>query len=255
MKRILVVSAAVIGIITTFAPPSLAQQATLPAPAWPYPVADQATYSNVLFDLLEYQRVGDLNAMRWDVRGWHGTDRQRFWLKSEGSLYPGSHGDGEFDLQALYGRLVTPFFDLQTGMRVEQHREIGSTPARVFAVIGLQGLTPYGIEVEPVLFLSNKGKVSGRFTGTYDLLLAQGLILQGRLEGELAAQRDEAFGVDRGLNDVEVGVRVRREIRREFAPYVGVSYRRYVGAAADRVQRESGVPRGFQVTAGVRAWF
>ena len=106
-----------------------------------------------------------------------------------------------------------------------------------------------------MLFVSNKGKVSGRFTGTYDLLLTQGLILQGRLEMELAAQTDDAFGVDRGLNDVEVGVRVRHEIRREFAPYIGASYRRYVGAAADRVQRESGVPSGFQVTAGVRTWF
>lgn len=235
----------------------LAQEPAPPTKArWPYPIADQAVYSNVLFDLLEYQRVGGVNAMRWDVVGWRGGDQRRLWVKSEASLYPGTPGTrGEFDLQALYGRLVTPFFDLQAGARLEQHREIDSKPARLFAVVGLQGLSPYRFELEPLLFLSNTGKVSARLTATNDLLLTQRLILQGRFETELAARTDDAFGVDRGVNDVELGLRLRREIRRELAPYIGLSYRRSVGAAADRVRREGGVPNALQLAAGLRTWF
>ena len=259
MTRHLTWAAALLGISlgTVLGATSAVAQAPAPAakPPWPYPIADQAVYSNVLFDLLEYQRVGSVNALRWDVVGWRGGDQRRVWVKSEGSLYPGAGGRGEFDLQALYGRLVTPFFDLQAGARIEQHREVDRKPARMFAVVGLQGLSPYRFELEPLLFLSNTGKMSGRLTATNDLLLSQRLILQARFETEVAAQTDDGFGVDRGVNDVELGLRLRQEIRRELAPYLGLSYRRSTGAAAGRVRREGGVPNTLQVVAGVRTWF
>lgn len=240
-------------------PPAAAQgTTTLPnlsdRSGWPSPTADDATYTFMLFDLLEYQRVGSVNALRWDFLGWRGGDRNRFWLKSEGELNFESPLGGEADLQLLYGRLISPFFDLQLGVRFEQHYERDSKPRRVFAVIGLQGLAPGRFEVEPALFLSNKGKVSGRFTGSLDLYQTQRLILQPRLETEFAAQRDDEFGVERGLSDVELGVRLRYEIRREFAPYFGVSYRRSFGATRERVLREGGAPNEVQFSVGVRMW-
>ena len=238
------------------AAPALAQETPVPDKAsWPYPVGDRMTYSNVRFDLLEYQRVNDVDGVRWNVVGWHGGDQHRFWLKSEASLYPDRRGGGEWDIQALYGKLVTPFFDLQTGLRVEQHHEVDNTPVRAFGVIGLQGLSPYRFDIEPTLFVSHKGKLSARVAATYDTRITQRLVLQGRGETELAAQRDEEFGVDRGVDDVEVGIRMRHEIRREFAPYVGVSYRRSFAATGDRVRREGGIPSAVEVSAGVRTWF
>ena len=244
---------------TRLEPPRGSQDpATLPNQSekskWPEPVADNAPYTYALFDLLEYQRVGGVNALRWDSLGWRGGDKNRLWLKSEGTLYPGTSTGGDADVQALYGRQIAPFFDFQIGARVEQHYERGASPKRVFAVVGLQGLAPGRFEIEPSLFLSNKGKVSGRFTASLDLYKTQRLILQPRFETEFAAQRDDEFGVERGISDVEVGLRLRYEIRREFAPYIGVSFRQSLGATRSRVIREGGAPNEIQIVIGVRMW-
>lgn len=221
---------------------------------WPSPTADDATHTFALLDLLEVQRVGAVNVLRWDSLNWRGGDRIRVWVKSEGELNFASPLGGEADLQLLYGRLISPFFDLQLGARVEQHYERESSPVRAFAVVALQGLSPGRFEVEPSLFLSNKGQLVGRFTGSLDLYRTQRLILQPRLETEFAAQRDGAFGIERGINDVELGVRARYEITRKVAPYLGVAYRWSFGATRERVLREGGAPNEAQVAAGIRLW-
>ena len=229
--------------------PNLSERA-----GWPEPVADSETYSLALFDLLEYQRVGSVDVLRWDFLGWRGGDKNRLWVRSEGELNFVRPLGGEADIQMLYGRLVSPFFDLLVGARVEQHYEGGRNPTRAFGVVSFQGLAPGRFEVEPSLFLSNKGKVSGRFTSSLDLYQTQRLILQPRFETEFAFQRDEDFGVERGISDFEVGMRLRYEVRREFAPYFGVSYRRSLGATRGRVLREGGDPNEVQFVVGVRWW-
>jgi copper resistance protein B len=220
---------------------------------WPSPVADNANYSYVLFDLLEFQRIRGINALRWDALGWYGGDKRRLWIKSEGEQYTSSRTGGEADVQALYGKLIAPFFDLQAGVRYEKHFETNN-PQRVFAVVGLQGLAPGRFDIEPAFSVSNKGKTSVRFSGTYDTLLTQRLILQPRFETEIAFQRDSEFGVVRGVNDVEIGLRLRYEIRRELAPYFGVTFRQSFDATAQRVQREGGVPNALEFVIGLRMW-
>ena len=240
-------------VVGSFCVPLLAQDSA--KPDWPEPVGDNEAYTSRLFDVLEGQRAAGANALRLDFVSWHGGDVHRLWLKSEGALYPSSHAGGEADLQLLYGKLVFPFFDLQVGGRVEQHYERDSSPARVFAVVALQGLAPGRFEVDPALFLSNKGKVSGRFTASLDVRQTQRLVLQPRVETEFALQRDEEFGVEPGVGDAEFALRLRYEIRREYAPYVGVSYRRDFGATRDRVIREGGDPNEIRLVFGVRLWF
>ena len=220
---------------------------------WPKPVADNANYSYLLFDLLEFQRIRGINALRWDALGWYGGDKQRLWIKSEGEQYGSSRAGGEADLQTLYGKLIAPYFDLQAGVRYEKHFE-GANPQRVFAVVGLQGLAPGRFDIEPAIFVSNKGKTSVRFTGTYEILLTQRLILQPRFETEIAFQRDSEFGVARGVNDVEVGLRLRYEARRELAPYLGVTFRQSFDATAQRVLREGSVPNALEFVIGFRIW-
>jgi copper resistance protein B len=224
--------------------------------SWPSPVADTATYSFVLFDLLEYQRTKDgLDALRWDILGWLGGDYHRFWFKSEGRKVFASREGSEVEVQALYGRLIAPFFDVQAGLRVDQRLQRGSNPARVYTVIGLQGLAPYRFDIEPTLFISHKGQVSARLTATYDVLFSQRLVLQPRLELNGAFQKDEAIGTAAGLNDVELGGRLRYEIRREFAPYIGVTWKESIGATHRLVVREGGDPAHLAFVAGVRLWF
>lgn len=220
---------------------------------WPAPVADNANYSYVLFDLLEFQRIRNINAFRWDALGWYGGDKHRLWIKSGGEQYASSRTGGDADIQALYGKLISPYFDVQAGIRYEKHFE-STNPQRVFAVVALQGMAPGRFDIEPAFFVSNKGKTSARFTGTYDAGLTQRLILQPRFETEIAFQRDNEFGVPRGFNDVEVGLRLRYEVRRELAPYIGVTFRQSFDATAQRVLREGGVPNALEFVIGLRMW-
>jgi copper resistance protein B len=207
-----------------------------------------------LFDTLEYQRIrGGINALNWSILGWHGGDVNRFWFKSEGSEYSGASSGAQFDGQALYGRAISPYFDLQTGVRYEMHLEDRAV-SRVFAVVALQGLARYRFDLEPELFLSNKGKLSGRATASTDWLLTQHLILQPRVETEFAFQSDKDFGIDRGLNDIGVALRLRYETRREFAPYLGVAFRQDYGATQNRSQKEGAVPNQLQFIFGIRMW-
>ena len=222
---------------------------------WPEPVADRAKHGFLLIDNFEYQPTSGPDALRWDIFGWRGGDVHRLWFKSEGRKSTSPSQGSEYEVQALYGKLIAPFFDLQMGLRFDQRLRRGFNPARFYAVLGLQGLSPYRFEIEPTLFLSNKGQVSGRLTATYDILLTQRLIVQPRLETNVAVQRDEEIGIGAGLNDVEVGFRLRYEIRREFSPYIGLTYKESVGATHRLTVLEGGDSAHFSVAAGVRMWF
>ncbi len=222
---------------------------------WPSPTADDGKLSYLLFDRLEYQRAPGPDALRWDILRWQGGDYRRTWFKTEGSQNFSSRKGGEGEAQLLYGNLISPFFDLQAGVRYAQRWGRGHDPSRFYAVIGLQGLAPYRFDIEPTLFLSSSGKVSGHFTGTYDVLLSQKLVLQPRLETSFALQKDEAFGVWSGLNDAEVSFLLRYEIRREFAPYVGVTWLHSFGGTADLLRRGGGDPSECRAVTGVRMWF
>lgn len=236
------------------APPAVAQPPVIPAPApaepagWPEPVTDRETFGYLLLDNTEFQRGGGPGAFRWDTFGWRGGDVHRFWVKSEGRM---TGEEKEFETQGLYGKLLWPFFDLQAGVRVRG----GTDPTRVYAVLGLQGLAPYRFDIEPTLFVSQKGQISGRLTATYDVLLSQRLVLQPRLETNVAVQRDEEIGIGAGWNDAELGVRLRYEVRRELAPYVGITWKESFGATHRLTTQGGGDPSHLVVVAGLRAWF
>ena len=132
--------------------------------------------------------------------------------------------------------MIAPFWDVQFGVRHDLKFGPGPNLNRTYAVVGLQGLAPYWFEVEPALFVSEKGDVSARFQGTYDLLFTQRLIAQGRFETSAALQDDPEFDIGSGFNNVGVGIRLRYEITREFAPYVGVSWKRSLGNTADLIR-------------------
>ena len=218
---------------------------------WPSPIADTMRTGFLLFDLFEF-RVGEgSDAIRWDVLGWYGGDRHRAWIKSEGSS---TRKAGDADVQLLYGYLIAPFFDFQAGLRYERQWGAGSI-GRSSAVLGLQGLAPYDFELEPAIFISEDGDISARLTATKDLLLTQRLILQPRLELAAAIQGVERFGVGEGLNDLEIGLRLRYEMYREFAPYIGASWMRSFGPTARLLRSEGEDTEAFQVSIGVRFWF
>lgn len=222
---------------------------------WPKPIEDSQRFGYLLVDQLEYRLKGGADTMRWDVTGWYGGDYNRLWLKTEGDWRTSGERGGEAEVQALYGRLIAPFWDFQIGLRYDQLSGAGFNRSRGLAVIGLQGLAPYRIEVEPALFISQDGDVSARLTATYDVLLTQQLILQARLDFDAAVQSVEKFGVGAGINSTGLGMRLRYEILREFAPYVGIHWLRRFGETADISQRDGGRAQDIAVVFGARLWF
>ncbi len=225
-----------------------------PPKTWPTPVQHQTARLFVLADVLEYRASKKESDFRWDAEGWYGGDYNRLWFKSEGERNTALKADYDIDFHLLYGRFLKRYYDFQVGARVETQRFQGRNVTRAHAVIGFEGLVPYRYEIEPLLFISQNGDVSGRFTIMRDLLVTQRLILQPRFETALAAQRVERFTTGTGLNNIEVGLRLRYEIRREFAPYFGVSFDRSFFGTADLVRREGGSPSQIRFVAGIRLW-
>ena len=189
------------------------------------------------------------------MTGWYGGDYNRLWLKTEGEWRTSGERGGEGEVQALYGRLIAPFWDFQIGLRYDQFSGASFDRSRGFAVIGLQGLARYRFELEPALFISQDGDVSARLTATYDILLTQRLILQPRVDFDVAVQSAKKFGVGEGVNSLWLGLRLRYEIRREFAPYVGVHWLGRFGETADLARRGGGRADDIAVVCGVRLWF
>jgi copper resistance protein B len=226
---------------------------------WPAPVNDQEHRLFTLVDALEYRpRTGGSQGnddYRWDIEGWYGGDYNRLWFKSEGQKDTAFKADYDVDFQLLYGRFIQKYYDLQMGGRVETQSFRGRNVTRSLGVIGIEGLVPYNYEFESALFIDQNGAVSARLSLTKDMLLTQRLILQTRFETNAAIQRIEKFTTGSGLNNLEFGLRLRYEIRREFAPYVGISLDKSFGETATLVRQEGGDPTQIRFVVGVRAWF
>jgi len=225
-----------------------------PPKDWPSPVADEHPNLFILADVLEYRQNNKDSDFRWDVQGWYGGDYNRLWFKSEGERNTALKADYDIDAQLLYGRFIKQYYDFQIGVRGETQIFRGKNVTRVHAVIGFQGLVPYNHEVDFALFISQHGDVSARFVGSRDFLLTQRLILQPRFETNAAIQKVEKFSTGRGLNNIELGLRLRYELRREIAPYIGVSYDRSFFGTAERVQQEGGNTSQIRFVAGIRLW-
>lgn len=206
-----------------------------------------------LADLLEYQPSGE-GSVRVDGLAWIGGDYNRVYLRLDGDQ-PVTGAGGEMAADVTYGRLVSSFWTALIGGRVETRRFAGSERAtRGLLALGFEGISPYWFEMEPMLYVSDKGQVSGRFATSLDLLFTQRLILQPRVETNFAVQRVPELGIGSGINDVELGARLRYEFRRELAPYFGVSWLRRTGGTAG-LARGLGEPlRESGIVVGVRMW-
>ena len=221
---------------------------------WPSPVGDRKRDTYILVDVLEYRPKPDNSDLRWDVESWHGGDLNKLWFKSEGARNTALKADYAIDAQILYGRFLKKYYDFQVGLRAETQTYRGRNVSRGQAVIGVEGLVPYNYEIESALFISQNGDVSGRVTLTKDLRITQRWVVQSRFETNMAAQRVERFTTGKGLNNVEIGFRLRYEINRKFSPYAGVSFERAFFGAADLVRQEGGDPSQIRFVAGVRMW-
>lgn len=213
------------------------------------PMMGDSTFIHVLLEQLEDRWNGSDHAFRYDGQGWYGTDEDKLWLKSEGQVTGrGQFQDGQHE--ALYDRAISTFFNLQAGVRFD----IDSGPTRAWAALGVQGLAVYFFDVEATAYASDRG-VAARLKGSYDLLITQRLILQPEAEFNLYSASDRDRSTGSGLSDIDAGVRLRYEISRKFAPYVGVAYQGRFGQSANFARQESESSSDVRFVFGVRTWF
>lgn len=210
---------------------------------------DNVVTSHLLFDKLgvAYDR-NEQTSLQWDGQFWIGRDLNKLWIKSEGDRLNGST---DAKIEAFWSHTISPFWDLQLGAR----RDFGAGPKRNWAAFGVQGVAPYGIETEITGYVGGSGRTALALKAEYDLLLTQRLIFTPEIEASLHGKNDEARGVGSGLSDASLSLRLRYEVTREFAPYVGVSFGRKFGKTASYAS-EAGESRSERaILAGVRIWF
>lgn len=207
-------------------------------------------FYQVMFNLAEYQAREGRDGFRWDGEAWYGGDINRLWLKAEGV---GTFGKGveEAEVQALYSRAIDPYWNVQAGIRYD----FKPNPSRVYAVVGFEGLAPSFFDVETFVYLSNKGDVLGEIEASYDQRITQRLIVQPRVDIDFAAQDVPESGIGSGLSSTQLGMRLRYDITRELAPYIGVEYERAFGDTAKLMRAAGEDPAGWTFVMGLRTWF
>jgi copper resistance protein B len=211
-------------------------------------VHDNAVHYLVLFDQLEWQIGGGSRRGSWDTKGWVGRDINRLWFRTEGEFA----SDRLVGSQAhvLYGRAFARWWEVVAGVR----QDVRPGPAQTWAAIGIQGLAPFWFDVEATAYIGASGRTHFRFETEYELLLTNRLVAQPLVEIEIYGKDDPSRGFAAGLSTGDVGLRVRYEIRRQLAPYVGVTWQRKFFGTAD-LAREAGEPTAqTRLVLGVRFW-
>jgi copper resistance protein B len=210
---------------------------------------DRVRTGMVLLDQLEWRDSAEGSALAWDAQGWYGGDYDKVWVKTEGERIGGITEDAHADL--LWDRNFTRWWSVQAGLR----QDFGAGPSRTWAAIGVQGVAPYWFDTEATFYVGEQGRTALRLKSEYQLLFTQRLILQPEGEANLYGKSDPGRQVGSGLSDLELGLRLRYEVRRELAPYIGVVWLRRFGGSADRVRESGGDASDVQFVAGLRAWF
>lgn len=212
-------------------------------------VHDQSINTFVLFDQLEWQTGGGDGVLNVDSKGWIGRDVNRLWFRAEGE---GERTDVEHaEAHVLYGRAVARWWDVVAGVR----QDVGPGPNRTWAAVGVQGLAPYWFEVEATAYVGAEGRTHVRLETEYELLITNRLVLQPLAEVEIYGKSDPERGIGAGLSSADIGLRVRYEFKREFAPYVGVTWNHKFFDTADFAREDGESVRSTRLALGVRLWF
>jgi copper resistance protein B len=212
-------------------------------------MADNAPLGMLLIDRLEAFHGSDANGQSWEAQGWYGNDSNKLWIRTEGERSRGKLQDG--DLEAFWNHNVAAFWSTQLGVR----HDFGDGPQRNWAAFGVQGIAPYWFGLEATGYVGPSGRTAARLRADYELLFTQRLILQPELEANLYGKNDPERRIGNGLSDVQFGLRLRYEFRREFAPYIGVSWARRIGTTADYARQDGQSVLDRQIVVGVRMWF
>jgi len=203
----------------------------------------------VMADHLEWRSGRGADGVEVDLKGWVGGDLSRLWFRTSGAIRERDLVDARVEL--FYGRPISRWWDVVMGVR--QDVEPGLT--RTWAAIGLQGLAPQWFELEATAYLGAGGRTQLHLASEYDLLLTNRLVLQPSAALDVYGKADAPQRIGAGFSSVEAAVRLRYEIRREFAPYIGVAWERAVFETADQRRAVGDRVAERRFVAGLRVWF
>lgn len=210
---------------------------------------DRDRFGRVLIDQLEGRTGQGSDAGAWEGQGWYGGDYDKLWFKTEGERVRDTTEDASAEL--FWDRIFSRWWSVQAGIR----EDFGVGPSRTWAAVGVQGLAPYWFDIEATAYLGEQGRTAIRFRAEYSLLFTQRLILQPEVETNLYGKSDPQRGIGSGLSDFDFGLRLRYEIRREFAPYLGLTWTRRFGRAADLARAADEDASDVRFVAGLHIWF
>lgn len=191
----------------------------------------------------------DLDISSWNADVWLGKNLDKLWLKTEGEFVDGQREESE--LQVLYSHAIAPYWDLQTGWRGDFNQDQNQH----WFTVGLQGLAPYFFEIDSALYFGEGGQTALRIDAEYELMLTQKLILSPELETTLYSHNTPKYEQGSGLAKIDAGLRLRYEIRREFAPYIGVNWSKKYGNTADLARRATSDVETMEWLIGVKLWY
>jgi copper resistance protein B len=226
-------------------------QMSMPSPGMKDSMMENPVLTHARFDQFEGRTSGSESEFRWDGEGWIGTDMNKLWVKSEGFSGNTSVSDG--DHEALYDRPIPRlrYFDAQVGVRAD----LDSGPHRAWAALGIEGLAPGYFEIAPTLYIRDGGNLAGRVVASYDLLLTQRWIAQPEAELNFYSKDDPGRQIGSGLSDLDAGLRLRYEVSRKFAPYIGFAYNGKYGSTASYSRQAGETTNGAQFVFGLRIWY
>jgi len=210
---------------------------------------DTHRFTKVMLDQLEWRDAQEGGAGAWDAEGWYGGDTNKLWVKTQGERINGLTRDASVDV--LADHVIARWWNAQGGVR----QDFGKGPARTWLALGLQGVAPYWLDTEVTFYIGAEGRPAARLKATYDLLLTQRLIVQPYGELNIYGKADAQRQIGSGLSNLELSLRLRYEIRRELAPYLGVGWFRRLGATAERVRAAGGDSDAVELVGGLRIWF
>jgi len=210
---------------------------------------DDPVLTKFMLDKFEVRNADGSNSLVWEGEVWLGQDLNKLWLKSEGERIDGKIEESEIEF--LYSRAIAPFWDAQIGIR---HDEV-EDESRDYVTLGIKGLAPYYFETDASVSLGKNGQTKLNASIEYELMLTQKIVLSPEIEFNVYAKDDIVMRVGSGLSNIEAGLRLRYEIKREFAPYIGVNWNKKFGTSADIATSQGHDISATQLVAGFRAWF
>lgn len=215
----------------------------------PYPGAlhmkDDPFISKLMIDALE---INKNDGITLEADAWLGYDLHKLWLKTELEMSDGKAEEAE--LQALYSRGISPYWDFQIGVR-KDFKPVG----REWAVVGMKGTAPYYLDIDTSFAVGKGGQTNARFNAEYELMLTQKLVLAPELDLSFYGKDDAEVGVGSGLSSASVGLKLGYEFKREFTPYIGVRWSKKFGGTADFAREEGEDVSDTQLVLGIEAWF